>query len=122
VNSPASKKLWTACPWGPKGQKLQLVVMGCMSATSGAYVMSPCHYKKRQTVTVCSSNSYQQHMASFLEPFPTDSSTTSSPWSFISPEIMDFDTVYVADLRVKAQRPLDTSKTHGKWENMMKTP
>jgi hypothetical protein len=46
VNNPASKKLWTTYPWGPKGQKLQLVVMGFMSAMSGAHVMSPCHHKK----------------------------------------------------------------------------
>jgi hypothetical protein len=70
-------------------------------------------------MVVYSFNSYQQHMASFLEPFPADSSTTSSLWSFISLEIMDSDAVYMADLWVKAQRPLDTAKTHGKWENPM---
>jgi hypothetical protein len=32
---------------------------------------------------------------------------------------MDSDAVYMADLWVKAQRPLDTAKTHGKWENPM---
>ena len=33
---------------------------------------------------------------------------------------MGFDTVHAANFWVKAQGPLDTSKTHGNWENMMK--
>ena len=75
--------------------------MGTMSAVSGAHVMSPCHYKKGKQ-WLSTPLLVQEACSPLPRAFLYRSSTTSSPWSFISLEIMDSDTVYAADLWVKA--------------------